>query len=125
MSDLGIYDAMEDELEAAILAAALPDLADIRKTLSMHDLAAKDGPRKPCLGIVDSGAIAISPPAIGTGLTRSKVTWDIPICVQNQRGAVDGRRTLRALKEGVRGAVHNMASSTAPRARYRWVSDAP
>ncbi len=124
MSDVGRYAAQEAELETAL--TGLPGAATICRTLSLEDLVARDGIRKPAVGIIEGSAEATGE-SIGIGSRRipARVSWEIAVVVQNQRGAVQGRPVLRTLLEAVRDRVHGLDSTVTRGARYRWRSDVP
>jgi len=124
VSDAGRYAAMEAEIVAAL--TGLAGVATIGKTLSLEDLVQRDGIRKPAVGIIE-GAAEATGEKIGIGSRRipARVTWEIAVVVQNQRGAVQGRPTLRSILEEVRDRLHCLDSTGTRGSQYRWRSDAP
>lgn len=123
MSDVGLYDALEAELYAALTTPAISGAATVAKTLSIQDLVERDAVRKPAIGIVDSGARFREPYGVGQRIVGVVSRWEIGVVVQNQRGAISGRPTLRGFLETVRDRVHNLKTATSSRAAWRWQSD--
>ncbi len=122
MSDIGLYDAQEAELIAALSTPALSGVQAIVKTLSPHDLIERDAARFPVIGVNDDGArdgtqlYANARPAMAT------VVWQVIVAVIGGRGGVTVRATSRTLREAVRDRVHYLVSAGTGN-RYLWKSD--
>jgi hypothetical protein len=123
MSDAGRYAAMEDEIATALENASLPGEPSVRRTMDIETLAAREGIRKPAIGISLADSHPTAPPMIGGKSMASIVSWEISVITQSGRGAVDSRPLLYSILEAVLDTLNGMVSTQPACRKYRWAGE--
>lgn len=125
MSDVGTYDAIEDEILGLLTTPPIDGVAEVLKAVSASDLWNREAHRPKSIGVIDAGGEAAGDPQmIGSRYAGAISRWEVAVCVQNARGLALARREARLLLEAVRDRLHGAQTAHPTRARYLWQEDA-
>jgi len=132
MSDVGVYDAVESEIVAALTPMTPLLLTRIVYAADLNDLVFGQGINPPVAGVIEDGADGLGTidenptMAVGGRLVRTVLAWNLNFVVRNQRGAVEGRVKMRKLLETSRDILHGLRTTTLPTpGRFFWRRDTP
>lgn len=124
MSDIGKYAALEAEVTAYIKGtSAITGVLSVNPTLSLDDLVARDGIRKPALGIIVLPTQYQKPRAVGYREMWVTAKVVVAVAITNMRGAVSARPQLYTIFESLHDRLHYQPSALSPTGRYVFQSE--
>lgn len=123
MSDIGIYQTLEDEIVAALTTPAIAGVASVTPTVSARELVLFDVKKRPAIGVIDAESEKTDEMAANGRIVGAGSTWHIAIVVDSKRSWSEARARTRELLEEVRDRVHNLQTMTSSRGSFKWESD--
>ena len=123
MSDVGLYQAIEDAAETAITGIS-GMLGGVKKAMAYEDLI-RVGFQQPTAGICLAASQRDGDLGTGNRPIAAMTRWDIAIVARNARGQAVARAAIYPLLERVRDALHRYQPTTATlgQQRFLWQGD--
>lgn len=123
MSDVGIYDILENEIVTALQTPAIPGVATITPTVSIKELIFFDVKKRPAIGVIDVDSEKTDEMSANGRIVGADSRWQVGIVVDSKRSWSEARSRTRELLEVVRDRVHNLKTATSSRGSFKWESD--